>query len=143
MRVSRLFFCMFILLHLLATDVLLLTAAHNHWLYGILPLLCCSFIYHWQYAQLRLKNSVTQFGSLAPQQWFMVTNHHGVRAVEVCKNSVITRYLLLIYLKHGESRKRFLLFVMPDSLHFSEARTLRLALTCGRKKPRTRTLQEF
>ncbi len=126
-RRSFLLLSLFILLHGLATLCLILTAAKHLWLYLLLPPIFISAIYHYHYACLHLPRSVAQLGRL-PSKWFIATRRSGIVEVFVLPESIVTRYVMLIYFKAKCDAQYFTLLLFPDSLPTNQLRQLRIQL---------------
>lgn len=131
---SRLLFLLLMMLDMLALVGLFRIASVQPAFYFFLPFLFGLFIYHFYYVRGYLKNNVLQFGKFPNGDWFINTPSSGISSASIDGDSVITRYVKVLYFKTPKRSKPFSLLLFPDSLSTAYSRRLQVLLKFNDKE---------
>lgn len=131
---SRLLFLLLMLLDVLALIGVFRVPSHKPVFYFLLPFLFGFFAYHFCYVSGYLKNNVLQFGKFPNGNWFVNTSGSGILSASISGDSVITRYVKILYFKTPKRTKPFSLLLFPDSLSTAYSRRLQVLLKFNDKE---------
>lgn len=133
---SRLLFLLLMLLDVLALISVFRVASHNSFFYFLLPFLFGLFAYHFCYVSGYLKDNILQFGKFPNGNWFVNTSGSGILSASISGDSVITRYVKVLYFKTPKRAKAFSLLLFPDSLPSAYSHHLQVLLKLNHRKVR-------
>lgn len=131
---SRLLFLLLMLLDVLALIGIFRVANLQPIFYFLLPFLFGLFVYHFCYVRGYFKNNVLQFGKFPNGNWFINTSGSGILSASISGDSVITRYVKVLYFKTPKRAKPFSLLLFPDSLSTAYSRRLQVLLKFNDKE---------
>jgi hypothetical protein len=81
----------------------------------------------------RLKRSIRKFESINSQQWYLWQNDQQKLTVSLQRDSIVTRYLLILHFRGVHHKKRRSIVLFKDALPAPHFRQLRLLCLKGSK----------